>query len=156
LSILTSSNEKKTQNYKVVDLIKGYNFHIKFIVWRSYDFSNVLSYHATLRARQNNTVTPAGVTWQRFSHRKRRLTWRILSRQYMWHDSVIWSHQHHWRDQKGQIWKYFLGEIIFEILNKKILKYKNPPFEDATCVCVVHIKITSISRIIHMTSTASQ
>jgi len=30
LSILTSSNEK-TQNYKVVDLIKSYNFGIKSI-----------------------------------------------------------------------------------------------------------------------------
>jgi len=31
LSILTSSNEKKTQNLKVVDLVEVYNFHIKII-----------------------------------------------------------------------------------------------------------------------------
>ena len=30
---LTSSNEK-TQNYKVVDLVEGYNFHIKIIFIR--------------------------------------------------------------------------------------------------------------------------
>ena len=33
LSILTSSNEK-IQQYKVVDLIEGYNFHINFIFIR--------------------------------------------------------------------------------------------------------------------------
>ena len=33
LSTLTSSNEK-IQNYKVVDLVEGYNFHIKIIfIW---------------------------------------------------------------------------------------------------------------------------
>jgi hypothetical protein len=32
LSILTFSNEKKTQNYKVVDLIENYNFQINFIL----------------------------------------------------------------------------------------------------------------------------
>jgi hypothetical protein len=31
----------------------------------------------------------------------------------MWRDNVIWSRQRHWRDQKGQIEKYFLDEIIF-------------------------------------------
>jgi len=31
LSILTSSDETKTQNYKVVDLIEYYNFYINFI-----------------------------------------------------------------------------------------------------------------------------
>jgi hypothetical protein len=29
---------------------------------------------------------------------------------------------------KGSDLKIFLGEIIFEILNKKELKYKSPPF----------------------------
>ena len=33
LSTLTSSNEK-IKNYKVVDLIEGYNFHIKIIFIR--------------------------------------------------------------------------------------------------------------------------
>jgi hypothetical protein len=47
-SILTSSNEK-TQNYKVVDLIEGYNFYIKFIFirHRMKEFSNILSSQAT-------------------------------------------------------------------------------------------------------------
>jgi hypothetical protein len=49
-----------------------------------------------------------------------------------WRDNVIWSRQRRWRDQKGQIKKYFLGEIIFEILNKKGLKYKK---SSAGCSC---------------------
>jgi hypothetical protein len=79
-------------------------------------------------AWQNNTFTPTWVAWQRFPRRKRRLTWQTLPRQCMCRDNVIWSCQRRWHDQKGQIWKYFLGEIIFKILNKKGLKYKNPPY----------------------------
>ena len=44
-----SSNEK-AQNYKVVDLVERYNFHIKIIFIRvrmkRYDFSKVRSYRA--------------------------------------------------------------------------------------------------------------
>ena len=75
-------------------------------------------------ARHNHTVMLAGVARQGFLRRKCRLTWHILSRQRMWRDSVIWSLQRDWRDQKGQIRKIFLKAITIKILNKKRLKIK--------------------------------
>jgi hypothetical protein len=66
----------------------------------------------TVVVRQDWTVTPMVVAQQGFPRRKRRPTW------------------HHWRDQKGQIHKYFLETIIIKILNKKGLKInKNPVSE---------------------------
>ena len=49
LTILVTSN-KKTQNYKVVDLIESYNFHIKIISIRvrmkkKYDFYKIRPCH---------------------------------------------------------------------------------------------------------------
>ena len=112
LTNLTSSNEK-TQNYKVVDLVESYNFHIKIIyirrrieeLWFFRNFSLVTPVPV---ARQDSTVTPTGVARQAFPRRKRRRMFRILPRQRMWRDYVIWSRQRGWRDQKG-----YTVQIIF-------------------------------------------
>jgi hypothetical protein len=42
----------------------------------------------------------------------------------MWRDNVIWSRQRRCVTKRVRFENIFLGEIIFEILNKKILKYR--------------------------------
>ena len=93
-----TSNEK-TQNYKVVDLVEGYNFYTKFISIPS-------SYEKVIISLRSDLVTLAG--WHDktvLSHRREwrdklnmwnmcwqtpsMPTWHTLSRQFMWQDRVF-------------------------------------------------------------------
>ena len=130
---------KKTQNYKVVDLIESYNFCVKIIsirvcmkkIW----FFKIRPCHASGVARQGCTVTLVGVAWQAwhveyvladsFRALQSLPTWHTLSCQCMWRNSIFLSRHADWRDQTGHICKYLFGWVIFKIKLKNRLKMKN-------------------------------
>ena len=69
-------------------------------------------------ARQHSTVTPAEVAPQAFSRRKRHLKCRLLPRQHMWRDYVIW---------RAMACNIFLVTINIKIFIKNGLTFKNYP-----------------------------
>lgn len=126
---------EKTKNYKVVDLVERYNFHIKSIFIRirmkKLWFFKIRSCHATPgvvarvcchAGRSGVTSFPHGLCAGRSLPRSP--TWHTLLRHCMWRDRVFLSRHADWRDQKGQICKYLFGWVIFKILVKKGLKIK--------------------------------
>jgi hypothetical protein len=117
-----SSNKKKTQNYKVIDPIKSYNFHINFVfIWhrsKSYDFSKVRSCPRRRRREQIERRTgrregaprarppPDPVSLNHATTRGRRegvlrQREREGSPRYAVAGSGVRAPRHHWREERG-------------------------------------------------------